>query len=78
MIFEQCKVGRYFAWAGSDPGIKSPVIVYKGSPLLLVLITIKIPAHRCLLLGANRHQLLQHLLPVSFILVVDRPQWPNL
>ena len=25
MIFEQCKVGRYFAWAGRDPGIKSPV-----------------------------------------------------
>ena len=26
MIFEQCKVGRYFAWAGRDPGIKSPVL----------------------------------------------------
>ena len=26
MIFEQCKVGRFFAWAGRDPGIKSPVI----------------------------------------------------
>ena len=25
MIFEQCKGGRYFAWAGRDPGIKSPV-----------------------------------------------------
>ena len=25
MIFEQCKVGRLFAWAGRDPGIKSPV-----------------------------------------------------
>ena len=25
MIFEQCKVGRYFAWAGRDPGIKSPM-----------------------------------------------------
>ena len=26
MIFEQCKVGRFFAWAGRDPGIKSPVM----------------------------------------------------
>ena len=26
MIFEQCKVGRFFAWAGRDPGIKSPVL----------------------------------------------------
>ena len=25
MIFEQCKVGRFFAWAGRDPSIKSPV-----------------------------------------------------
>ena len=27
MIFEQCKVGRYFAWAGRDPGIKSHVLL---------------------------------------------------
>ena len=27
MIFEQCKVGRYFAWADRDPGIKSPVFL---------------------------------------------------
>ena len=27
MSFEQCKVARYFAWAGLDPGIKSPVIL---------------------------------------------------
>ena len=24
-IFEQCKRGHYFAWAGINPGIKSPV-----------------------------------------------------
>ena len=24
-VFEQCKRGHYFAWAGINPGIKSPV-----------------------------------------------------
>ena len=24
-IFEQCKLGLHFAWAGINPGIKSPV-----------------------------------------------------
>ena len=27
MIFEQCKVGHYFVWAGINPGINSPVTV---------------------------------------------------
>ena len=35
MIFEQCKVGCFFAWADRDPGIKSPVLVHNTLCFLL-------------------------------------------